>query len=138
MTHPGNPERPAKPMRIFPLIGAVLGLLAVAAGAFGAHALKDKLTPDQLDSFMTAARYQLVHAVLLVALAQLPASRPIRIACGLFVAGILCFAGSIYLLTLANASWAWPITPLGGLLLMLGWGALIIHFATRAGRTDTL
>lgn len=132
-------ERPSgtpKPPRIFPLLGATFGLLAVAAGAFGAHALKGKLTPDQLDSFMTAARYQLIHAVLLVAITQLPASRPVRIACGLFTAGILCFAGSIYLLTLANASWAWPITPLGGLLLMFGWGALIVHFMTSAGRVE--
>lgn len=125
-------------MRILPLLGAVFGLLAVAAGAFGAHALKGKLTPEQLDSFMTAARYQLVHAVLLVALAYLPGSRLLKIAGGLFVAGIVCFAGSIYLLTLAGASWAWPITPLGGVLLILGWGMLIVYFATGTRQAKTL
>lgn len=132
-------ERPTeliKPPRIFPLLGAVFGLLAVAAGAFAAHALEGKLTPDHLDAFKTAARYQLIHAVLLIAIAHLPATRPVRIACGLFAAGIPLFAGSLYLLTLTSASWAGPITPLGGLLLMLGWGALIVHFATSAGRTD--
>jgi len=74
--------------------------------------------------------------VLLVAIAQLPASRAVKIAGGLFVAGILLFAGSLYLLTLANASWAGPITPLGGLLLMFGWVALIVHFMTSAGRSE--
>lgn len=125
-----------QPTRIFQLAGAVFGLLAVAAGAFGAHALKGKLTPDQLDSFMTAARYQLVHAILLVFLPLLPRTRLTELAGWLFAVGILFFAGSIYLLTLANASWVWPITPIGGLLLMAGWAMLVIHLATNLTRSN--
>lgn len=114
-------------MRLFSLIGSVLGLTAVAAGALGAHALEGKLEPDSLGDFQTAARYQLIHAVLLL----LPPVAASRVRGGLFTAGVLLFSGSIYLLTLTPLSWVWPLTPIGGILLLAGWFELARHFWTR-------
>lgn len=108
-----------------PFLGAVFGMTAVMAGAFGAHALRDKLPAESLESFMTGARYQLIHAVVLL----LPVVRraPIgRVAGWCMVVGLVLFSGSIYLLTVAKASWAWPFTPLGGVTLMVGWACLAV------------
>ncbi len=112
---------------------AVYGLTAVALGAFGAHALKARLSPEALMNLDTAVRYQLWHALALiatVALAPLTAS-PWRVrAAWAFAGGIGLFSGSLYVLTLIGR-WALPgplilITPLGGLLLMLGWVFLFL------------
>lgn len=115
--------------RTFLALGALLGMLAVAAGAFGAHALESRLTPDRLDVFETAARYQMYHALALVgvawASAALAGSPSLTAAAGwLFVAGILVFSGSLYLLALGGPRWLGAITPLGGLAFMAGWALL--------------
>jgi uncharacterized membrane protein YgdD (TMEM256/DUF423 family) len=102
-------------------------MLAVMAGAFGAHGLKDRLEPEQIVSWMTASQYHLLHSVVLLALALFGAAagRDVRLPASLFLAGIVLFSGSIYLLLLTQQRWLGPVTPLGGLLLMAGWLSLL-------------
>ncbi len=109
-------------------VGALVALLAVAAGAFGAHALKGHLDPEMLGVFQIAVRYQMYHALALLAVGllqtQWPANGWLRAAAGCFIGGITLFCGSLYLLSLAHASWLGIVTPLGGLALMAGWACL--------------
>lgn len=110
-------------------VAAMLGLMAVAAGAFGAHLLKDKLIAKDLTAFETAARYQMYHALALIATAWIIVHHPTRtanLAAWLFLIGVIFFSGSIYGLVFFKWRWLGPVTPLGGLLLMLGWLMLII------------
>ncbi len=116
--------------------GATLGCVAVIFGALGAHALKSLLTPDQLNSFETGVKYQMYHAILLVSIAFLTkksASKYISTAVNLIFFGVILFSGSIYLLTLKNMfaleflKFVGPITPIGGILLVIGWLLLIIE-----------
>lgn len=113
--------------RTFFLLGAVFALIAVAAGAFGAHALRASLSSEMLAVFETGARYQMYHALALFA-ASWAATQwraPLaRLAGWLFVIGIVLFSGSLYLLALSGVGWLGAITPLGGLALMGGWMAL--------------
>ena len=115
-------------------IGAVLGFVGVLAGAFGAHALRARLSPVLLQVFETAVRYQLVHALALVVTAlalERGGSRPLAAACALFVAGTVCFSGSLYALALTGAP-AWGmVTPVGGVCLLGGWVALAAGLARR-------
>ena len=124
----------------FLLPGSVLALLAVAAGAFGAHALRDRLTPDMLSVFETAARYQMYHALALIALDRVgsagPAASAIKAAGWLFVAGIMVFSGSLYLLVFSGLTWLGAITPIGGLAFMGGWACLAVA-AIRARAADS-
>ena len=104
-------------------IAAVLGFLAVMLGAFGAHGLKPTLVANgTLAAWDTGALYHLVHAVVLLVLAQ-HAPLP-RVAFALFVAGIVIFSGSLYVLALTNVRVLGAITPLGGACLLAGWLAL--------------
>jgi len=107
---------------IAPLFGAVFALLAVAAGAFGEHLLEKVLTADQLDAWRTAARYQMFHGVALL----IPLVHGSRWTSVCFIVGTILFSGSLYTLSLLDWSWLWPVTPLGGLTLMLGWSGLIV------------
>jgi len=110
--------------RLFAVIGAVSGFIAVAAGAFGAHALKARLSPELLAVFDTAVRYQMFHVVGLFACAWLLARARSRAAvfAGLsFVAGTLLFSGSLYVLALTGVRGIGAITPVGGVLLLAGW-----------------
>lgn len=109
-------------------LGGLYGLLGVLLGAFGAHGLRDRLEPSQLDSWQTAVQYQLFHAIALIVVMVWflhTGANVLRYAGGLFAVGIALFSGSIYLLVLGSASWLGPITPLGGLILMAGWGCVI-------------
>ena len=108
-------------------VAALSGTLAVIAGAFGAHALKARLSPEQLSSWATAAQYHLLHSVVLLALGLFAAysGRSVKLPASLFGAGIVFFSGSIYLLVLTKMRWLGPVTPIGGLLLILGWLSLI-------------
>ena len=118
--------------------GAVAAGLAVALGAFGAHGLKTRVTPDLLAIFETGVRYHMYHALALLAVAWLGARGPGRwvTASGwLFLAGIVLFPGSLYMMTLTGARWLGAITPVGGTCFILGWLALAV--AARARSTPS-
>lgn len=104
----------------------LLGALAVAAGAFGAHGLRGRVSPEQLASWNTAAEYHLLHSAVLLALVLWGshAQRSVTLPAGLLTAGVVLFSGSIYLLVLTGQRWIGPVTPLGGLLLIAGWLSL--------------
>ena len=105
-------------------LGAGLALLGVALGAFGAHMLGDVLAPERLDTFETAVRYQMYHALGLVALGALPKSTW-RAAPFLFW-GSVVFSGSLYLLVSTGIGFLGAITPIGGILQIIGWGLLVV------------
>jgi len=110
--------------RSLAVVGAVLAFLAVAAGAFGAHALEARLDPEALELFRTAARYHMYHALALVAVAGLAARWPDPlwgVAGGLFVTGVVVFSGSLYALAATGLRWLGAVTPVGGLALLAGW-----------------
>lgn len=121
--------------RGFALAGSVSAFIAVAAGAFGAHALRARLSPVLLAVYETAARYQMYHALALLAVA-FAATRwpgaPVRVAGWLFLAGTVLFSGSLYLLALTQARWLGGVAPVGGLLLLGGWLALAAGIAKGA------
>jgi uncharacterized membrane protein YgdD (TMEM256/DUF423 family) len=112
-------------------VAGVLGLLGVALGAFGAHALKETLeTHATTDIWRTAVLYQLVHAVALLALAtgRLGALPGVTSVGGCWLAGVVLFSGSLYGLALGGPKFLGPVTPVGGLCFLVGW-ALIIRLA---------
>ncbi len=114
-------------MRNFWFLGCTFAFLAVAAGAFGAHALEDRLDADILGIFETAARYQMYHALALLATGLWLERRPNRsvvLAGWLFTAGILIFSGSLYLLSFTGIRWLGAITPVGGLCFLGAWAML--------------
>ncbi len=116
-------------MKYFFILGAALAGLSVVAGAFGAHALKSKLTPKLLTIFETAARYQMYHALGLIMVAVVnEGSILITIAGWLFLGGIIIFSGSLYILSLTGIRWLGAITPIGGLAFIIGWACLAIGF----------
>jgi uncharacterized membrane protein YgdD (TMEM256/DUF423 family) len=122
-------------MKSFVVIGAILAAAAVAAGAFGAHALAARLTPERLATWETAARYHMYHALALVLLGAVTARWPsplLHAAGWLFVAGILIFAGTVYTLALGGPRWLGAVTPLGGLALIIGWLVLAVGVARGA------
>ena len=113
--------------RVFFAIGSLSAALAVALGAFAAHALKARLEADLLATFETAVRYQMYHALALVVVAWASVRWPgtLVIASGwLFVIGSVLFSGSLYLLVLSGARWFGAVTPLGGAALIAGWAIL--------------
>ena len=115
--------------RLFFSIGTLSGLISVAAGAFGAHALRARLSPEHLAVFETAARYQMYHALALLAVAWAAARWPGALslwAGWLFVAGTVLFSGSLYTLALTGARWLGAITPLGGVAFLVGWLCLFL------------
>jgi uncharacterized membrane protein YgdD (TMEM256/DUF423 family) len=103
--------------------GAALGALAVAIGAFGAHGLRDMVTPDQLQVFETGVRYHFYHALalVLVGVFALATSTGATGAAWSFVAGIAIFSGSLYVMTLTGVRWLGAITPIGGVAFIVGW-----------------
>jgi uncharacterized membrane protein YgdD (TMEM256/DUF423 family) len=115
--------------RTFFGLGAVFAFLAVAAGAFGAHALKAKLAPERLVQFELAARYQMYHALALFAVAWAIEKFPggaSRTSGWLFVIGILIFCGTVYGLAFGAPRWFGAITPIGGVCFLAGWLLLAI------------
>ena len=116
--------------RSFLFIGAVINLLGVAAGAFGAHALRNRLSADMLAVFETGVRYQMYHgfAILLVALAigHFGSARLLLISGWSFVGGVVLFSGSLMALALTDVRVLGAITPLGGVLFLLGWVCLAL------------
>ena len=117
------------------IFGSFFGLTAIIFGAFGAHALKKKLTPDELQSFETGVKYQMYHAIALLVLGyQLDISATINsYILYLLIVGTILFSFSIYLLVLLSSKnkkvkGLGLITPIGGLCLVLGWGLLLLKF----------
>ena len=121
--------------RTFLLLGALLGFLGVTLGAFGAHALRARLSPDMLAVFETGVRYQMYHAfaVLIVAAAigHIGNARLLVIAGWLFSAGVLLFSGSLYVLALTGVGILGAVTPFGGLLFLAGWACLAVFAVVR-------
>jgi len=117
-------------------IGALSACLSVAAGAFGAHALREAVSPDRLVVWETAARYQMYHALALLGVALAAARWP---AAGwsapgwLFTARIVVFSGSLYLLALSGVRWLGAVTPLGGVAFLAGWAMLALAGARALG-----
>jgi len=110
--------------RVFFVTASLMGLLAVAFGAFGAHLLKAHLGADQLSTFDIGVRYQMYHAIALLAVALAYAKWPGKglIASGwLFIIGTVLFSGSLYALSLGGLRWVVVITPIGGLAFLAGW-----------------
>jgi uncharacterized membrane protein YgdD (TMEM256/DUF423 family) len=116
-----------KPATLFMVIGSVSAFLSVAAGAFGAHALKAILEPSRLAVYETAAKYQMYHAfaLLIVAWQIHETSDPRLTQAGwLFCSGIVLFSGSLYVVALTDLTWAGAMTPLGGVAFLSGWAIL--------------
>lgn len=120
--------------RLFFAIAALFAAFSVAGGAFGAHALKGKLTDSALASFETGIRYQMFHALalLIVAalIAQYPEVKSLVTTGWCFIAGIVLFSGSLYGLTLGGVKAFGPVTPLGGVALIVGW--LVLAWTNRS------
>lgn len=121
--------------------GAVLAMTAVALGAFGAHGLKAALTADRLEIFNTGVRYQFYHAFALLFLGlwakAVPDNRWISRAGSAFVLGVFLFSGSLYLLAVQDllqwpVSWLGPVTPLGGVAFIIGWGLVLLGLRDRS------
>ena len=113
--------------RLFLAIGAIAAGLAVAAGAFGAHGLESRVTPERLETFKTGVAYHMYHALALLIVAwaatQWPGSS-VTWAGYCFVGGIVVFSGSLYALVLTDTPWLGAITPLGGVAFIVGWALL--------------
>lgn len=116
-------------IKIFILLGSILGFLSVMLGAFGAHAFKDILTQNnRLETYELATKYQFYHALALLLVGILGAYFPQK---WLYYAGyslffgVIIFSGSLYLLSFTNMKWLGAITPIGGLLFLIGWGILV-------------
>ncbi len=129
--------------RLFLIIGALSAALGVAAGAFGAHALRARVEPRLLEVFETGARYQMYHAFALIAVAWVlargsttlasPAGTGFAVASGwLFVAGTVFFSGSLYAMTFTGTRALGAITPIGGVCFIAGWVCLAVA-AARTG-----
>jgi len=118
--------------RRFFVAGSILAGTAVAAGAFGAHGLEGRVTPELLAAFSTGARYQIYHALGLLAISWAVTRWPeARLDLGgwLLTAGTVLFSGSLYLMAMTGARWLGAITPIGGLLLLAGWALLAWRIA---------
>jgi uncharacterized membrane protein YgdD (TMEM256/DUF423 family) len=116
--------------KLFFILASILGGLGVAFGAFGAHTLESRLSAELLETFETGARYHFYHALALigvvVAIGRWPNTNLPVIAGWLFVAGIVIFSGSLYLLALTGIRWLGAITPIGGVAFMVGWVCLAL------------
>jgi uncharacterized membrane protein YgdD (TMEM256/DUF423 family) len=114
-------------VRTFHILGALLGFLAVALGAVGAHLLADRFAPGRAETFELAARYHMYHALALLAAGWVVGrwgGGSAVVAGWAFVLGILLFSGSLYVLSLGGPRWVAAITPVGGLAFLAGWLAL--------------
>jgi uncharacterized membrane protein YgdD (TMEM256/DUF423 family) len=108
-------------------VAGVLGTISVIAGAFGAHGLRETVTPERLAAWHTASHYALIHSAALLALALYASAtgRSVTLPASLFTAGVALFSGSIFGLVLFEARILGPVTPIGGLLLIAGWASLL-------------
>lgn len=118
----------------FLLVAAVLGFLGVAFGAFGAHGLRNRLSPDMLSVFEIGVRYQMYHVFALLgvaaAIGHFGQVRLLSVAGWAFLAGIVIFSGSLYALALTGTAMFGAITPIGGVGLLIGWACLAFFAAS--------
>ncbi len=123
-----------------PFLGGLFGGLGVVLGAFAAHTLKGRLTPELLATFETGVKYQTYHALALLIVALVPARRRastlLTVSGWLFVVGTLLFSGSLYFLTLGGMRWFGAITPVGGMALIIGWFCLVVAAFLNRGEGD--
>ncbi len=117
-------------------LSVVLGMTAVLAGAFGAHALKQMVSLEYLQIWKTASYYQLVHSILILALSvsTIIQNKKVQAACLFLFTGVILFSGSLYLYVLTGSKLLTILTPFGGVFLTLGW--LILLFAARELSAD--
>lgn len=122
--------------KIFAVFAAVSGLLSVVLGAFGAHALKGSLEPRLLQAYETGVTYQMSHALALLFLAVMMTVWEPKTAYSVagvsWAVGTLLFSGSLYLLAVTGMKWLGPVTPIGGVFLIVGWLALAYGVATQS------
>ncbi|WP_435017719.1 DUF423 domain-containing protein [Tundrisphaera sp. TA3] len=122
--------------------GAILGALAVAAGAFGAHSLEGRIEARMVDIFKTGATYQMFHALALVGVGLLIGSgrggASASVAGWSFLLGTLIFSGTLYALALSGIRWLGAITPIGGVLMIVGWIALALAAGPSRGTNPNL
>ena len=116
------------------ILAGINGFLAVSIGAFAAHMLRDRISPELLNTFQTGVQYHMYHALGLFGIGLLmlnfPTSNLLRISAYLMIAGIVLFSGSLYLLSITGTRWLGAITPLGGLCFLSAW-VLIVWFAAK-------
>ena len=120
------------------IITCFLGLITIVLGAFGAHALKDILSPEEISSFETGVRYQMFHVIVLLFVNMydgFTSSQKNRIS-AIFFLGMLLFSGSIFMihLTTISAKSIWFVTPLGGFTLITGWFVMIVIFLKKQSK----
>ena len=114
--------------RFFFVAGTIAAFIAVALGAFGAHSLRTKLSPEMLNIFEVGVRYQMYHALGLIAVAWAITRWPeanLNAAGWAFIVGIVIFSGSLYILSITDTRWLGAITPIGGLAFLIGWAILV-------------
>jgi uncharacterized membrane protein YgdD (TMEM256/DUF423 family) len=114
--------------RFFLVSGAVLAGVAVAAGAFGAHGLEGRVSPDRIETFRTGVTYHMWHALALLFVGGWSLHDPGALtawAGGCFLAGIVLFSGSLYVLVLTDTPWLGAVTPFGGVAFLAGWGLVV-------------
>ena len=116
------------------MMAGINGFLAVSLGAFAAHALRDRLSPELLNTFQTGVQYHMYHALALFGIGLMminfPASNILRVSAYLMLAGLVFFSGSLYLLSITGIRWLGAITPIGGVFFLVAW-ALIVWFAAK-------
>ncbi|BDF94847.1 MULTISPECIES: DUF423 domain-containing protein [Pseudoalteromonas] len=117
-------------IKLFLMAGSLFCMLAVVLGAFAAHGLKSRVSEYAIGVFKTAAEYQMVHGLALIAVAILIKWGINLSWAGWFIiTGIVLFSGSLYLLAITGQKWLGPITPLGGVCLIIGWAILLVQVA---------
>lgn len=129
-------------IKVIGLMGALFGAMSVGFGAFGAHALRSRVTdgsmePRMLEVWQTAASYQMYHALALLAvtwvLIKQPGSTSAHVAGVAFIMGVTLFSGSLYTMVLSGVKWLGAITPLGGVAMLIGWTALAVALWSTLG-----
>lgn len=118
-------------------LGALFAGLAVGLGAIAAHGMKEHFAAGEMQTFETGVRYQMYHGLALLACGALAAAGVrVNVAAWSFAAGTVCFSGSLYGLVLGGPRWLGPVTPIGGVLFLVGWLALVIAAGRRTTATD--
>jgi uncharacterized membrane protein YgdD (TMEM256/DUF423 family) len=124
-------------IKLLLILAAVSGFLSVGLGAFGAHGLRDKLPANLMSAFETGVQYQFTHtlAVIFCCVLAYQFERAIwfQYAAVSFLLGILLFSGSLYGLALTGMKWLGPVTPLGGLMFLLGWALMLVAMVKHVG-----